>query len=158
MQPRDRFYQWTEFDQTCRRYGLRARKLSDNRWEVSGGPLVVIYNPSAGSYRVVGTRRPRRGSMRRAIKAAQKRPPLSRTRDSRPESWRDTKRRMLEDDNRCHWCGRRLRLSTATMDHVIPLARGGSNHPRNLVLACEACNQTRGHDMPELTGARGGVG
>ena len=34
------------------------------------------------------------------------------------------------------------------VDHVIPLARGGSNGPENLVIACPACNQTKSAKMP----------
>lgn len=32
----------------------------------------------------------------------------------------------------------------ATIDHVVPLAQGGSNHPFNLVAACSPCNNRRG--------------
>src|SRR5690606_34976638 len=32
----------------------------------------------------------------------------------------------------------------ATLDHVIPKCRGGTNHLDNLVLACRRCNSTKG--------------
>jgi 5-methylcytosine-specific restriction endonuclease McrA len=44
----------------------------------------------------------------------------------------------------------KLTLDTSTMDHVIPLHRGGLDNANNRVLACEPCNSKRGHDMPEL--------
>ena len=50
---------------------------------------------------------------------------------------------LLERDNRhCAYCGRtHLPLN---LDHVIPRARGGSNRPSNLVLACIKCNDEKG--------------
>lgn len=39
--------------------------------------------------------------------------------------------------NCCVYCGATDRL---TVDHMIPLARGGTNWPANLVPACETCN------------------
>lgn len=33
------------------------------------------------------------------------------------------------------------------VDHVIPLAKGGSNWPSNLALACESCNLSKGHKL-----------
>ena len=40
-----------------------------------------------------------------------------------------------------------MTLETATVDHVIPLARGGSNADDNLVLACDPCNKEKGHEV-----------
>ena len=34
--------------------------------------------------------------------------------------------------------------NSATVDHVIPRFRGGSNHSSNLILACRRCNQNKG--------------
>lgn len=42
---------------------------------------------------------------------------------------------------RCYYCGRRRKL---TIDHKVALARGGSNRPSNLVLACKPCNSRKG--------------
>lgn len=53
------------------------------------------------------------------------------------------------DGWRCAYCARSLPVSQLTMDHVIPLSRGG--HPidrRNLVAACLSCNQQKGNRTP----------
>lgn len=42
--------------------------------------------------------------------------------------------------NRCAYCGRELPLS---MDHVVPLSRGGSNIIENIVPACKSCNSSK---------------
>lgn len=53
---------------------------------------------------------------------------------------------------RCCYCGVHMTADGptsyhrhATLEHVIPLARGGSDHPDNMVAACFWCNQERGH-------------
>lgn len=42
---------------------------------------------------------------------------------------------------RCYWCSRPLDRYHA--DHVIPLSRGGSNYPDNIVVACPSCNGSK---------------
>jgi hypothetical protein len=44
----------------------------------------------------------------------------------------------------CHYCGARSKLGELTVDHVVPLARGGSNARANKVLACRPCNAAKG--------------
>ncbi len=40
---------------------------------------------------------------------------------------------------------RRPDLMTPSIDHVVPLSRGGSNHPSNLQLAHLLCNLSKGN-------------
>ena len=48
---------------------------------------------------------------------------------------------------RCYWC--RTRLGTTThLDHVVPLSRGGTHGPENLVIACPTCNLSKGAKHP----------
>ena len=49
----------------------------------------------------------------------------------------------------CQWCNKPLSLPTATTDHVVPLSRNGTNRIWNLILACRACNNERGHTLAE---------
>lgn len=49
------------------------------------------------------------------------------------------RREVLRRDNHtCQYCGSNKRL---TLDHVIPLSRGGQHTWNNVVTACERCNQ-----------------
>lgn len=43
----------------------------------------------------------------------------------------------------CAYCGLRFKLRRLTIDHVVPLSRGGTNALTNLVLACGPCNQSK---------------
>jgi 5-methylcytosine-specific restriction endonuclease McrA len=40
----------------------------------------------------------------------------------------------------CHYCEGRFAPTDLTMDHVVPLARGGQSTKGNLVPACKDCN------------------
>jgi hypothetical protein len=54
----------------------------------------------------------------------------------------------------CVYCGRRCQCSPGepnnmTLDHVVPLSRGGTNDRWNIVPACPECNQAK--DSQELS-------
>lgn len=43
----------------------------------------------------------------------------------------------------CHYCGGVFKPSELTMDHVIPVARGGRSERGNVVPCCKACNNEK---------------
>jgi len=48
----------------------------------------------------------------------------------------------------CWWCGVYCE-DNYHEDHYIPLARGGSNWPKNIVISCPECNFSKGDKTPE---------
>ena len=48
----------------------------------------------------------------------------------------------------CHYCGKRVGAEALTMDHVVPVARGGMSAKGNVVPACEACNKSKKYLTP----------
>jgi len=44
---------------------------------------------------------------------------------------------------RCYYCGREVAPEELTMDHVVPLARGGLSSKNNLVPCCKECNNDK---------------
>jgi 5-methylcytosine-specific restriction protein A len=48
----------------------------------------------------------------------------------------------------CFYCGRRVGSSNLTMDHVVPLIRGGRSIKNNLVPACKECNNNKKYLLP----------
>lgn len=48
----------------------------------------------------------------------------------------------------CHYCHRRFPPDQLTMDHLIPVARGGTSSKGNVVPACFACNQQKAAQTP----------
>lgn len=47
----------------------------------------------------------------------------------------------------CHYCGKNVGAKKLTMDHVVPLIRGGRSNKGNLVPACTDCNRTKKHQL-----------
>lgn len=45
----------------------------------------------------------------------------------------------------CHHCNQKFEKSKLTMDHVIPISRGGKSSKNNVVVSCLECNQNKGH-------------
>ena len=43
----------------------------------------------------------------------------------------------------CHYCGGKFPPGELTMDHVIPVARGGKSDRGNVVPCCKTCNQSK---------------
>lgn len=48
----------------------------------------------------------------------------------------------------CYYCGQKFAYSELTMDHVLPLARGGRSTRDNLVPCCKECNTLKKSMMP----------
>ncbi|WP_027362531.1 HNH endonuclease [Desulfospira joergensenii] len=48
----------------------------------------------------------------------------------------------------CHYCRKSFAPADLTMDHVIPLARGGKSEKYNLVPCCKACNTKKRQLLP----------
>ena len=48
----------------------------------------------------------------------------------------------------CWYCGRQVGFKNLTMDHVIPLARGGRSTRDNLVPSCKECNTRKKSSLP----------
>ena len=44
----------------------------------------------------------------------------------------------------CYYCRRPLTNEMATLDHVIPLSRGGRTNQKNCILSCYPCNKKKG--------------
>jgi len=52
---------------------------------------------------------------------------------------------MIRDNYTCQYCGATKEL---TIDHVIPVSRGGKSNFENCVTACKQCNLKKGGRLP----------
>ena len=52
------------------------------------------------------------------------------------------------DQGRCHICGKRVEKKEATLDHLIPVSRGGSHRTSNVRIAHRSCNSRRSSRGP----------
>jgi 5-methylcytosine-specific restriction endonuclease McrA len=48
----------------------------------------------------------------------------------------------------CHWCGASFEPSELSMDHIVPIIRGGKSSRGNVVPACKECNSKKKHMLP----------
>ena len=63
--------------------------------------------------------------------------------------WREV---VVSSDGRCAYCGRLVGVENLTLDHVVPMSKGGSNSIENVTLACLECNlrkANRTHPAPQ---------
>ncbi len=54
---------------------------------------------------------------------------------------------LLRDRFQCQYCGVSVSRDTASMDHVIPVSRGGSTSWQNIVTSCMPCNTRKGSKL-----------
>lgn len=59
----------------------------------------------------------------------------------------DIKRQFDCQGGKCLYCGVCV-ADGYHVDHVVPLSRGGSNGPENIVIACAGCNTSKANKLP----------
>lgn len=52
---------------------------------------------------------------------------------------------FLRDLNTCQYCGNQFGRDNLTLDHVLPVSRGGKTNWENIVTACAPCNNVKGN-------------
>ena len=48
----------------------------------------------------------------------------------------------------CYFCGLKIPPGELTMEHIVPLIRGGKSSKGNVVPACRACNSKKKYMLP----------
>jgi 5-methylcytosine-specific restriction protein A len=51
-------------------------------------------------------------------------------------------------EGRCYYCSREVGRPNLTMDHIVPLSRGGKSKKGNIVPACKECNNKKKYLLP----------
>jgi ribonuclease HI len=69
---------------------------------------------------------------------------------SKRKNFKQCKTQLFQSIKSCFWCNVELSLETATIEHKIPLSKGGSNRNDNLTLACFECNSQRKNKTTKL--------
>lgn len=68
----------------------------------------------------------------------------AKARELRRSAWWKQKR----SSGRCHYCGQNVGAQALTMDHKVPIIRGGRTTKGNVVPACKPCNDSKKHSLP----------
>jgi len=48
----------------------------------------------------------------------------------------------------CHYCGKKFKPEELTMEHIVPIVRGGRSVKGNIVPACRECNNRKKYLTP----------
>lgn len=71
-----------------------------------------------------------------------------------PKHYRRYKSYLVKRDGlNCHYCQKEITAQEAQVDHIVARARGGTDVPSNLVLACPRCNHLKSslcYDCPDF--------
>lgn len=59
---------------------------------------------------------------------------------------------FIRDQNHCQYCGQRFDSKDLSIDHVVPISRGGKHSWQNVVCACINCNKIKGNKTPAEAG------
>jgi len=69
---------------------------------------------------------------------------LAQSARTRGRSWQETRARILRDSPYCAECARAGRVRLADeVDHILPIADGGSDEPGNLQPLCAPCHREK---------------
>ncbi len=68
----------------------------------------------------------------------------AKAREMRDSQWWKRKRSI----GICYYCNRKFRPAELTMDHLVPIVRGGKSVQGNIVPACKECNSKKKYLLP----------
>lgn len=68
----------------------------------------------------------------------------AKARELRSSQW--WKRRLAK--GKCYYCRRQMSPRSLTMDHIVPIARGGRTTKGNVVPCCKTCNSAKKNLLP----------
>lgn len=68
----------------------------------------------------------------------------AKARELRNSTWWKRKR----SEGVCYFCRKKIAPSELTMDHIVPIIRGGKSIKGNVVPACKDCNNKKKHMLP----------
>ncbi|MFQ5330422.1 MAG: HNH endonuclease [Thermodesulfobacteriota bacterium] len=61
----------------------------------------------------------------------------------RSQWWKNNRGKGL-----CHYCRQTFSPAELTMDHIVPVVRGGKSSKGNIVPCCKGCNNNKKHMVP----------
>ena len=69
----------------------------------------------------------------------------AKARELRQSQWWKNQR----GNGQCYYCKKRFPPKTLTMDHIVPVSRGGKSVRKNVVPCCKECNTKKKYLLPD---------
>lgn len=148
------------------KHDLSVNVLNHGHVQIKGGLLLVNYYPNSKN-RTAYIGQTKKGvrnvSPIQAIQMAITQPKKTNGTVKRRSSRIKWKIKRLKKQPNCCWCDKPMVLGIenkdspryATIEHIVPLIRGGLDNYNNIKLACYECNHNRGHDMTQTIASTG---
>ncbi len=136
----------------CSQQGVELIEKPNGHFQIKGKLLVNYYPYSKERTAYISQTKAgfKHVAPEAAIQMALEPPPVLGKSPKRKKNYFNEKDKLYKKSQYCHWCKIPLTRKQVTLDHVVPLSRGGLDHPNNYVLACLDCNNRRGNEMPEI--------
>lgn len=136
------------FQKKCINAGLTAKECSPFHWQVLGGKFLVNYfhGKRGTSIHIGKTNQSIPGSDEMAIISANKLPEIEGS-NRKCNGYKKYKNRLYEKLKLCTLCHKSMTFKEASVDHIIPISKGGLNNPNNYQLTHEECNKRKGNSV-----------
>lgn len=138
-----------EFASLVETHGLKARLCNPDHFQITGGKYLVNYYPNAKrgpKIYVAGMTLGFKGGDAEAIKACNE-PQESEVKESRKMSYTKQLNRIYKHTKTCYLCGKPIKREDASLDHFIPLSKGGLNNANNYRISHKQCNHQKGNNL-----------
>ena len=136
------------FEKKALEANLVATDRGNGHWQVKGKLLVNFY-PHKGTVYIAGmTKGLYAENIEEVFKATGTLPEIGiyYPKEDRKQMT-NYKRKLYKRTQACYMCSKVLTYKEATVDHFIPISKGGLNNMNNFRLACEPCNSAKGNTV-----------
>ena len=136
------------FQKKAMENNLTATDRGNGHWQVKGKLLVNFYPHKQTIYIAGMTKGLYAETIEKVFQATNSLPEINVWYPRKERKQMTThKRRLYKKTQCCYICQKKLTYEQATVDHFIPLSKGGLNNSNNYRLACEPCNSRKGSDV-----------
>jgi 5-methylcytosine-specific restriction endonuclease McrA len=135
----------TQLELACSLLGSEVTKINSYMWKVEG-KYNLNYTPHLDQVKVKGVDKILNTEDPWTVAVwSVELPELPPVRRQKSKTWRTNTRIALnkKQNNKCALCGKPMG-EDMTVDHMIPVSKGGSNKRENLQLVHEMCNKEKG--------------
>ena len=133
----------------CENEGIQFRRCTEYHFQIKGIFTVNVY-PTNSCYYIQGTQKKRfYESLDQVISLSLGESDINHSEKKvKRKSLSHKKEYLWNKSNECFVCGIAMEsIETATIEHKIPLSKGGTNQNDNLSLSHKECNQKRGSSL-----------
>jgi len=137
------------FKVEANKLGLIANDKGSGHWQVKGNFLVNFYPESRKGMTVYisGTNHGVKVSKIEEVFKLANEFAIKLDKTGRKQNYTRHKKWLWKKSKLCYWCKNPVSYDKASVEHIIPLSKGGLNNRNNYALAHQECNLKRGNKV-----------